>query len=255
MKARDVMVAPVITASPNASIKSVAETFLRHQISAVPVVDDKGNLTKHSTCFDFKTVGEQLSERGIDWTYYSAVAGQPGYFWNAYNGIGNVFHTDAFHEHTRPVDRLLNDLEAGDLPPVTWITPRFQLSDHPPMSSCFSHNWVTDIVNRIMRSSMWRHTAIFITWDEWGGFYDHVLPPRVDHVGLGFRVPMLVISPYARRGYLDDALGEFSSPLKFISDNWDLPYLTKRIEKTHNFEHVFDFSKRPRPPDPQPPVA
>jgi phospholipase C len=212
------------------------------------VKDDQGNLTKHDTCFTFKTVGEQLSEIDVDWAYYSAVPGQVGYFWNAYNGIANVFHTDMWHEHVRPVDRLVQDIEAGSLPPVTWVTPRFELSDHPPFSTGHSHNWITDIVNAVMKSPEWEHTAIFLTWDEWGGFYDPVMPPEVDPVGLGIRVPLLTISPYTRRGVIDDELGEFSTPLRFIADNWGLDYLTPRIANTHNFEHVFDFSKQPRPP-------
>ena len=166
-----------------------------------------------------------------------------------------MFHTDLWHEHTRPVDQLLTDIEKDDLPSVTWITPRFEVSDHPPWSSCFAHNWVTNVVNGLMRSPSWKHTAIFVTWDEWGGFYDHVLPPVVDSIGLGFRVPMLVISPYAKKGYVDDARGEFSTPLKFISDNWGLSYLTQRIRNTHNFEHVFDFHKKPRDPDPLAPAS
>jgi phospholipase C len=212
------------------------------------VKDDQGNLTKHDTCFTFKTVGEQLSEIDVDWAYYSAVPGQVGYFWNAYNGIANVFHTDMWHEHVRPVDRLVQDIEAGSLPPVTWVTPRFELSDHPPFSTGHSHNWITDIVNAVMKSPEWEHTAIFLTWDEWGGFYDPVMPPELDPVGLGIRVPLLTISPYTRRGVIDDELGEFSTPLRFIADNWGLDYLTPRIANTHNFEHVFDFSKKPRPP-------
>jgi phospholipase C len=210
------------------------------------VKDPEGNMTKHGTCFQFPTVGEQLTRIGVDWAYYSAVPGQPGYFWNAYNGIANVFHTDLWHEHVRPVDRIMEDIDAGALPAVTWITPRFQLSDHPPFSTGHAHNWVTSIVNRVMRSDMWEHTAIFLTWDEWGGFYDHVPPPDVDDLGFGFRVPMLVISPYSRKGYVDDAEGEFSSPLRFVSDNWGLPYLTERIERTHNFEHAFAFGRNPR---------
>jgi phospholipase C len=152
------------------------------------------------------------------------------------------------------VDDLLRDIEAAALPPVTWITPRFQLSDHPPFSTKHAPNWVTDIVNGIMRSPMWPGVAIFVTWDEWGGLYDHVPPPRIDHVDLGFRVPMLVISPYAKRGYVDDALGEFSAPLRFIADNWDLPYLTDRIAASHGFGHVFDFDRSPRDPEPLPHV-
>ena len=219
------------------------------------VRDEHGYLTKHDTCFSFPTVGDELLKKGIDWAFYSADWGQAGYFWNAYNGIEQVFHTDLWHEHIRPVDNLLTDIEKDDLPSVTWITPRFELSDHPPWSTCFAHNWVTQIVNGLMRSPSWKHTAVFVTWDEWGGFYDHVKPPTVDPVGLGFRVPMLMISPYAKRGYVDDAQGEFSTPLKFIADNWGLSYLTPRIRDTHNFEHVFDFKKKPRDPDPLPPVS
>ena len=183
----------------------------------------------------------------MSWAYYAAQPGQSGYFWNALNGIEGVFHTDLWRpERIRSVDRLPQDIRAGRLPAVTWVTPRFELSDHPPESTCFAHNWLTDVVNAVMESDDWEHTAIFLTWDEWGGFYDHVPPPTVDDIGFGFRVPMLVISPYARKGYVDDAEGEFSSPLRFVSDNWGLPYLTERIERTHNFEHTFAFERNPR---------
>lgn len=215
----------------------------------VRVVDEEGNISRHPTCFDFPTVGEQLSDRNIDWVFYAPEPYQAGYIWSAYTSIKNVFHNEEmWNTHIWPVDELLADIRAAALPAVTWIVPRYQLSDHPPFSTCFAQNWVTDIVNGIMESSMWSHTAIFITWDEWGGFYDHFEPPQVDLLGLGFRVPMLVVSPFARRGYVDDAVGEFTTPLRFIADNWDLPYLTQRFELTHNFEHVFDFDRPPRPP-------
>jgi len=172
---------------------------------------------------------------------------QPGYIWSAYTAIESVFHTELFHQHIRPVDNLLADIKAERLPPVTWVTPRFELSDHPPWNSRYSMNWVTDIVNGIMKTSMWEHTAIFLTWDEWGGFYDHVEPPMADrYTRLGFRVPMLVLSPWAKKGYIDHELGEFTSPLRFISDNWGLDYLTPRIADTHNYESVFDFTRKPR---------
>jgi len=216
----------------------------------VLVKDDKGNLTKHDTCFDFETVPQQLEAAGVSWTYYSATSNQSGYFWNALNGVHGVFHTDLWREGDtiRSVDHLVRDIEADRLPAVTWVTPRFELSDHPPENTCFAHDWLTGVVNALMKSPSWEHTALFVTWDEWGGFYDHVRPPAVDDIGLGFRVPMLVLSPYARKGYIDDAEGEFSTPLKFIEDNWGLDYLTARIERTHNFEHVFDFAKAPRSP-------
>jgi phospholipase C len=212
------------------------------------VRDDDGNTTKHDTCFQFPTVGEQLTQHGIDWAFYSATPKQVGYFWNAYNGIANVFHTDLWQEHVRPIDRIVDDIEAGTLPAVTWATPQFQLSDHPPFSTGHTHNWVSTIVNAVMKSDLWEHTAIFLTWDEWGGFYDPIEPPHLDPVGLGFRVPLLTISPYVRPGVIDTEQGEFSTPLRFISDNWGLPYLSDRIARTHGMDHVFDFRGGPRAP-------
>lgn len=214
----------------------------------VLVKDDKGNLSKHDTCFDFRTVPQQLEEAGVGWAYYSASEHQSGYFWNALNGISGVFHTDLWRDETiRPVDRIVEDIRAGQLPAVTWVTPRFELSDHPPESTCHAQNWLAGIVNAVMETDGWEQTALFITWDEWGGLYDHVVPPLHEDGGeLGFRVPTLVVSPYARRGYVDDAVAEFSTPLKFVADNWGLDYLTPRIELGHNFEHVFDFSRDPR---------
>jgi phospholipase C len=222
-------------------------TYLRHP---------DGSLTKSRPCFpDATTVPNQLTDHKIDWSYYAPNRNQVGYIWSTLNSFPSIFKTDLWDRHVKPVDGLLADVNASMLPPVTWIVARYELSDHPPWSSTNSHNWVTKIVNGIMRGPLWEHTAIFITWDEWGGFYDHVPPPRVDQNGLGIRVPMLLISPYARRGMIDHEMGEFASPLKFIQDNWGLRHHTERIRKTHNFEHAFDFKGRPRPADPQPVVA
>ena len=218
----------------------------------VPILHEDGSITTQHPCFDFPTYGEELEARRIPWASYSSVRGKAGYIWSPYNAIHAVRRTDLWERRVFDVNTLIGDIRAGSLPAVTWVTPEYQLSDHPPYSTCHAQNWVTMVVNAVMRSPMWNHTAIFITWDEWGGFYDHVKPPQLDRLGLGIRVPMLVISPYARKGYVDDALGEFSTPLKFIADNWELPYLTQRVRATHNFEHVFDFRAKPRPPDPRP---
>ena len=99
-----------------------------------------------------------------------------------------------------------------------------------------------------MRSPFWKDTAIFITWDDYGGFYDHVPPPQVDDFGFGFRVPLLTISPYAKPGYIDSQLGEFSSVLRFIEDNWGLSQLTHRDRDAFNLSYVFDFDQEPREP-------
>jgi phospholipase C len=210
-------------------------------------MDERGNLGKRSTCFPNPTVPEQLSEIGVDWAYYAPEPHQSGYIWSALSAFEGVYHTDLWPRHVRPVDDLVRDIQGDRLPSVTWVVPRFELSDHPPWNSRYSMNWVTDIVNGLMASDAWGHTAVFLTWDEWGGFFDHVPPPMADRrARLGFRVPLLTISPWARRGMIDSERSEFTSPLKFVSDNWGLDYLTPRIADTSNLAHLFDFKGRPR---------
>jgi phospholipase C len=126
------------------------------------------------------------------------------------------------------------------------------VSEHPEYSFCNGENWSTRIVNAIMQGPNWDDTAIFITWDDYGGFYDHVPPPQVDDFGFGIRVPLLVISPYAKRGFVSHELGEFSSILRFIEDNWSLTQLTHRDRDATPMMSAFDFTQDPRPPDPLP---
>jgi len=206
-------------------------------------------------CFTFETQGEQLSAQGIDWAFYAADEDENGYIWNAYSAVDAVRNTRLWDDHIRSVDHLVADIRGERLPSVTWVTPRYEFSNHPPYSTAWAQNWVTQVVNAIMRSRMWEHTAIFVTWDEWGGTYDPVEPARVDALGLGIRVPMLVISPWVNSGMIDHEQGEFCSAHKFIASNWGLPYLSDRVKRTHDFEHVFDFKRR-RPnllsPDPLP---
>ena len=206
-------------------------------------------------CFTFDTQGQQLSRKDVDWAFYAANERETGYIWNAYSAVDGVYNSDLWDAHIRDVDHLVRDIRAGKLPSVTWVTPRYEFSNHPPYSTIWAQNWATSVINEIMRSPIWNSTAIFVTWDEWGGTYDPVAPPKVDALGLGVRVPMLVISPWANRGMIDHEVGEFCSPHKFIADNFDLAYLTDRVRKTHNFEHVFDFHRATRnllPPDPLP---
>ena len=155
--------------------------------------------------------------------------------------------------HMRPVDRVLDDIAAGALPPVSWITPRFELSEHPEYNFCHGENWSTEVINAIMESPIWKETAIFLVWDDYGGFYDHVPPPQVDEFGFGFRVPMMVISPYARQGVVSSELGELSSVLRFMEDNYYLDrYLTDRDRNATPLLSAFDFEQEPREPDPLP---
>jgi phospholipase C len=218
----------------------------------VDVVNEEGYIESVPPCFDFRTEGDLLNAKRIPWAYYSASYVQKGYIWSAYDAIRHVRQTNEWQRHVFPTDQLIPDIRDGRLPPVTWVTPRFQLSDHPEYSICWGENWTASVVNAVMQSPEWNSTAIFLTWDDWGGFYDHVAPPQVDEFGLGIRVPLIVISPYARQGFVDHTTGEFSSVLKFIEMNWGLPALTRRDRSASDLSEAFDFSQAPRPPDPAP---
>ena len=218
----------------------------------VDVVNEEGYISSVPPCFDFTTEGDLLNDKGVPWAYYSASYVQKGYIWSAYDAIRHIRETNEWQRRVFPTDQLIDDIGDDLLPPVTWITPRFQLSDHPEYSVCWGENWTAEVVNAIMRSPMWSDTAIFLTWDDWGGFYDHMAPPQVDEFGMGIRVPLLVISPYAKEGYIDHTMGEFSSVLKFIEMNWGLPALTRRDRSASDLSEAFDFTQKPRPPDPVP---
>ena len=219
----------------------------------VEVVDSEGRTKKVQPCFDFLTEGDLLDRKEIPWSYYAASEDQRGYIWSAYSAIRRYREDpERWQEHMFPVDRIVEDIRADKLPPVTWITPRFELSEHPEYNFCYGENWSTRVVNAIMNSPMWGSTAIFVTWDDYGGFYDHVPPPQVDGFGFGIRVPLIVLSPYAKQGVVTSELGEFSSVLRFIEDNWDLRQLTHRDREATPLLSAFDFDQEPREPVPLP---
>jgi phospholipase C len=219
----------------------------------VEVVDSEGIVKKVHPCFDFLTEGDLLNDAGIPWAYYAATEEQKGYIWSAYSAIRRYrMNPNRWERFMRPVDDVVRDIEANRLPPITWVTPRFELSEHPEYNFCHGENWSTEVIDAIMRSPMWEDTAIFLTWDDYGGFYDHVPPPQVDGFGFGIRVPMIVISPYARTGKVSHELAEFSSVLRFIEDNWGLSRLTRRDRRATPMLSAFDFTQEPRPPEPLP---
>jgi len=225
----------------------------------VEVVDTEGGVHQVPPCFDFRTEADLLEQRDIPWAYYAAPpvpweqAPSSGYIWSAFASVRHVRDDAAeWAHHVFPVQQVVDDIQQDRLPPVTWVTPQFAFSEHPEYNFCWGENWTTKVVDAIMRSPMWKDTAIFLTWDDWGGFYDHVPPPQIDRFGLGIRVPLLVISPYAKKRFVDHHHGEFSSVLRFIEDNWGLPQLTRRDRQAGNLHEAFDFTRAPRAPDPLP---
>ncbi len=224
------------------------------QAEYVKIYDPDGNTSQVFPCFDLPTVGDLLTKDNVTWASYSATESQNGYIFEPYNSIKDIRQTDQWKQHIFPVDDLIDDVGHNRLPAVTWVTPRFEDSEHTKFktSLCQGENWTTQVVNAIMNSPEWKDTAIFITWDDWGGFYDHVPPQKLDSFGLGFRVPLLVISPYAIRGRVDHHWGEFSSVLRFIEGNWGLGHLTARDADASDLSYDFDFTQQPLAPDPLP---
>ena len=170
---------------------------------------------------------------------------------------------DGFEDNVRPVNEYLASAADGSLPAVTWIAPSSNVSDHPggPSTVKNAMAYVTRLVNAAMEGPEWGSTAIFLTWDDWGGFYDHVQPPRVDAMGFGLRVPALVISPYAKPGYVDHTTLSFDSYLKLIEDRFlggdrlDPATMSRpdsrptvRERYANPLSHAFDFGQDPNPP-------
>jgi len=127
-------------------------------------------------------------------------------------------HDNGQLNYIRKTEVFLTDLKNKKLPSVSWIIPENGVSEHPPSSIHAGQAYVTGLINAIMQSSYWDSTVIILAWDDWGGFYDHVAPPKVDMNGYGLRVPALLISPYAKKGLVDHQTLSFDAYLKFIED-------------------------------------
>jgi len=208
-------------------------------------------------CFAYHTLADLLDAQGISWRDYGPQTTDLGSIWTAFDAIRQIrYGPDWSHNIVTPEKRFLTDVAAGSLSAVTWVTPDFRASDHTQSgitqhTMTASHDlgpqWVATVVNAVGRSSSWNTTAIFILWDDWGGWYDHVAPPQLDTMGLGFRVPMIVVSPYARRGYVSHRQHEFGSLLKFTEKLFALPTLGTTDVRADDLADCFDFTQAPQP--------
>lgn len=141
------------------------------------------------------------------------------------------------------------------MPAVSWVIPDGEDSDHyDGKDTDYGPDWVTCVVNSIGKSQYWKSSAIIVLWDDWGGFYDHVPPPQLDYTGLGFRVPLIIVSPYAKKGYVTHTQYEFGSILKFVETTFGLPSLGTTDRRANNITDAFDFSQQPRKYSPIDPI-
>jgi phospholipase C len=195
-------------------------------------------------CADIETVPDLLERAGVSWKYYLS---DTPYF----DVMGTIPHIRYGPMWDDVVDNatFLRDVRSGHLPEVSWLMPPTSLSDHPGYGHlCDGENWTVRTIDAIMRSPEWKHTAIFLTWDDFGGFYDHVPPPHVDVYGYGPRVPLLVISPYARPGHVFHETSDFTSVLRFIEKLHGTPSLGRRDATANDLIGAFDFTQEPLDP-------
>lgn len=199
-------------------------------------------------CLNMKTMADTFQSHGVSWKYYAPGKFKSGYIWSSFDAIRHIRYSHLWKTNVVPPGDLFTDLRAGRLPQVSWIVPDQLHSEHPPASMCVGENWSTNIVNAVMHSRYWPDTLVVLTWDDFGGFYDHVVPPREDLISLGPRVPTIIISPYARPHYIDHHLLEFDSILKFIEQDFHLPALTHRDRTAPSLLSSLDFQQLPLTP-------
>jgi len=221
-----------------------------------------------------------LHQHGVTWGYYVATGNEPDCrddaadcaphaqnaktpgIWNPLPFFTTV-RQDGQLANIASTDTFLAEAKAGTLPAVSWLTPDNAHSEHPPSSIADGQAYVTTLVNAVMASPDWSSTAIFVGWDDWGGFYDHVVPPVVDRNGYGLRVPGLVISPYAKQGFVDHQTLSFDAYAKFIEDDFlggqrldpatdgrpdPRPTVRENARQLGDLRADFDFTQPPRPP-------
>jgi phospholipase C len=195
-------------------------------------------------CDDVHTLPDELEKAGISWKYYQS---DTPYF-DVFRTIPHIYRSPMW-DNVVDTSTFVGDVASGNLPAVSWLLPPTAESDHPGYGAmCAGENWTVRTLNALMRSPDWKHTAVFLTWDDFGGFYDHVPPPHIDIYGDGPRAPLIVISPWAKRGSIYHGTSDFSSVLRFIELRWDLPALTSRDRQADPLLGAFDFEQDPQPP-------
>jgi phospholipase C len=194
-------------------------------------------------------MAELLQDSGRSWKYYDEKADPHKHtLWNPLPGFKNIADNPKLMSHLVHLSQFHQDLKDNSLPEVCWIVPTFADSEHPPADSARGMWHVTQLINAVMASSAWNDCVIIVTWDDFGGFYDHVPPPQVDKYGYGPRVPALVISPWSRAGSVVHTAYDFTSPLKLIETRFGLHPLADRDRAAKDMLDCFDFTQKPLAP-------
>ncbi len=203
-------------------------------------------------CYNYQTLADELDAAKLSWRFYASRYGSPSSgnasLWSSFQAVRHIRYGPDWKNVVSPNWKFITDVRNGELANFTWITPVCADSDHSNCGGGYGPSWVAALVNTVGESKFWKSTAIFVTWDDWGGMYDHVPPPYEDYDGLGFRVPLIVVSPYARRGTVAHQQYETASVLRFAENLWDLGQLAAADARANSpARECFDFRQKPLP--------
>jgi len=248
-----------IASGSNGPTNYSASWVLNHGIINNP----PSNFNWQGVDLTWSTLAQQLSEAGVSWKWYDGDANplKPS-IWNVLPLFDYFQKNPAqLDTHVSSTGNFASDVQSGNLPAVSWIIPGSWVpptyptvckgispSEHPPARSDCGMDYVTYLVNQIMQSQYWQSTAIVITWDDYGGFYDQVPPPQVDQYGEGFRVPTLLISPWAKPHFIDNTTYEFASMIRLADTLFSIPPATQRVVAASDMMNSFNFSQAPLAP-------
>jgi phospholipase C len=206
-----------------------------------------------------ETMADVMQQKNISWAYFSAGTKPASYedalknpqaifsYWNPLLSQ-NRSYSAAYSPHIQDTSNFFYEVDNGTLPNVTYLTPFADLSDHPPANVTLGSWYLADVVDSVAESKYWNSTVIIIMWDDFGGFYDQVPPPQVDANGLSFRVPGIVISPYAKKNFIDNNQYDFESTMKMVEQLYGLVPLTVRDRNASDFLNSLDFNQSPQAP-------
>lgn len=212
--------------------------------------DRKISSNRIAVCFNNPTIGSEADAAGISWRFYASAINGDGGLWSSYQAISPIYNgPDWGADVINPSAQFIKDVGAGKLANITWITPTFETSDHPGADATQGPAWVASLVNAVGTSKFWDSTALFIIWDDWGGMFDPVKPIHKDYDGLGYRVPLIVVSPFAKQSSVTHVQYETASVLRFMEDNFGLGRLNHadaRAKDPAADPAIFDYKQKPR---------
>jgi phospholipase C len=216
--------------------------------TTVPIYSANGTETEAFPCFNYQTLGDLLDAAHLSWRYYTTIGTQLALevLPNPYDAVKHIrYGPDWAIDTVTPSTRIVDDIQSGNLASVSWVNSPAAASDHPELNDGHGPSWVASVVNAVGESKYYDNTVVLVTWDDWGGWYDHVVPQEYNALGHGFRVPLLVASAWSKHGYVSHVTHESASILKFVETVYHLPSLGTRDAAADDLADCFNFSQKP----------